>query len=433
MHSTPTDPAVDPDAGTAATGELVAQMADRIAELEARLDLLTSGAEQASAADEAATMTSRRTALRLMGAAAVGAVAAFASAGSAAADTDDPLTMGQVPGQENNISNDPTRVSYTGGGATTSGFVFMAGGNLNTSVGVYGAALTGWSSPGRNPPNGVYGFSANAGGYGVIGHNDQQAGSGVFGRSDAGVGVTGSSSNGIGVYGVTNKLDGPGVLGIGGFAGVLGFSGDYSVASQLSNKANLYLQPNNNLLDSVSPKTRPSQRVDTHRQGELENVDGDLWWCVAGGTPGTWRKLAGPTSSGAFHAISPVRAYDSRAAAPAPGILTIGVPLTISVAAGRGIDTGDVVAGKENVVPVGATAVLANVTVVDTIGAGYLAVNPGTSTAIAASTINWSSSGQILNNGVSLTLGGDRQVTIVPAGSVGSATHVVVDVTGYFL
>jgi hypothetical protein len=30
-------------------------------------------------------------------------------------------------------------------------------------------------------------------------------------------------------------------------------------------------------------------------QGEIDNdSDGNLWWCVAGGARGSWRKLAGP-------------------------------------------------------------------------------------------------------------------------------------------
>ena len=47
------------------------------------------------------------------------------------------------------------------------------------------------------------------------------------------------------------------------------------------------------------------------------------------------------------------------------------------------------------------------------------------------SAVNWFASGQILNNGLNLTLGGDREVTLVCGG--GGSTHVVVDVTGYFL
>jgi len=77
--------------------------------------------------------------------------------------------------------------------------------------------------------------------------------------------------------------------------------------------------------------------------------------------------------------------------------------------------------------------VLANVTVANTVGAGFLTINPGTTTAIGSSSINWSASGQILNNGVSLTLGGDRQVTVIPGGSNGAATDLIIDITGYFL
>ena len=169
-----------------------------------------------------------------------------------------------------------------------------------------------------------------------------RGGTGVYGTSAVGVGVTGQTTSGtIGVQGITNLKEGSGVVGIGGFAGVLGFSGDYSLAAQLSNKASLYLQPNNNLgLDTIVPKTRPSTRADLHRQGEIENVDGDVWCCVIGGTPGTWRKISGPAVAGAFHAIAPTRVYDSRAGQPAPGLLTIGVPRTVSLAASRDLDAG---------------------------------------------------------------------------------------------
>jgi len=407
----------------------------RFAELEARIADLTTRLTAATAppADvggtaspsAAATPTSRRTALRLAGAAVVGAIGVAATTTPAAADTGNPLTLGEIPA-DGNTTVDPTRVNYTGGGGTTNGFVFQAGSNITTnttpgSVG-YAAALAGWSGAGRAPASGVFGFSQNPGAYGVIGQNDTPTGTGVFGTSATGIGVSGSSSGPTGY----------GVIGAGGFAGVLGLSGDYSLASLLSNKANLYLQPNNNLGASIPPpKTRPSTRTDAHRQGEMENVDGDLWWCVVGGSPGQWRKISGPTVAGAYHAITPARVFDSRAAAPTPGLLSVGVPLAVSLAASRDLDTGAVLNG--NLVPVGATAVLANVTIVNTVGSGFLTVNPGSIATVSSSTINWSATGQILNNGVSLTLGGDRQVTIVPGGSVGAATDVVIDVTGYFV
>ena len=75
---------------------------------------------------------------------------------------------------------------------------------------------------------------------------------------------------------------------------------------------------------------------------------------------------------------------------------------------------------------------MANVTVVGTASGGYLAVNPGGVTAVTASTINWSAAGQILANGITLTLNASRQVTVVCGGG-GAATDYIIDVLGYYL
>jgi len=151
---------------------------------------------------------------------------------------------------------------------------------------------------------------------------------------------------------------------------------------------------------------------------------------VPAGTPGTWRKIAGPSTGGAFHAISPSRVYDSRASEPTGnvGLLTNGTSRTVSVADQRDLTTGAVTTA--GIVPAGATAVTANVTVTNTQGAGFLAINPGGDDEIKAAAVNWSANGQILNNGLNLTLNGSREITIVCGG--GGNTHVVVDITGYF-
>jgi hypothetical protein len=154
----------------------------------------------------------------------------------------------------------------------------------------------------------------------------------------------------------------------------------------------------------------------------------DLWLCVDAGTPGKWRKIVGRGTAGAFHAITPARVYDSRQALPSPGILNSGQNRTISVKDSRAINGGAVV--ENNTVPAGATAVAANITVVGTVGTGYLAINPGGDTAVNASTINWFGGGQILANGVGLTLNSNRELTIVCAG--GGKTHFIVDITGYY-
>ena len=63
-------------------------------------------------------------------------------------------------------------------------------------------------------------------------------------------------------------------------------------------------------------------------------------------------------------------------------------------------------------------------------GAGFLVCNPGGTTTVDASTINWSAAGQVLANGVILALDDQRRLTIVAGG--GGTTHVLVDVTGYW-
>jgi hypothetical protein len=155
-----------------------------------------------------------------------------------------------------------------------------------------------------------------------------------------------------------------------------------------------------------------------------------LWLCVESGTPGVWQQIGGLGVAGAYHAVTPSRVYDSRLSTyPLNGVLSSGQNRTISVANSYNTTSGALV--TSNFVPAGATAVFANVTVVGTVGEGWLAVNPGGVTAVSASTINWSAAGQILANAISLTLNASRQITVVN-GSPGS-TNFIVDITGYWL
>jgi len=170
-----------------------------------------------------------------------------------------------------------------------------------------------------------------------------------------------------------------------------------------------------------------------HFEGEVvTNVSG-IFYCVGDGTPGIWRKIAGFDTAGAFHAITPTRVYDSRVGSPGPSGPLLGLATfntrTISVADGRNANG---VVTSPNLVPAGATAVAANVTVTGTQGVGYLAINPGGVTAVTASTINWFGSNQDLANGVILTLNSNRELTVV-CGDGGVATHFIVDISGYYL
>jgi hypothetical protein len=314
---------------------------------------------------------------KLAGAALVGgAVATVAAAESAAADgglgvTGSPAVP-VVPIRSDNL--------YSTTGTNESAFLFQSGAKYTSNVdGFSNAALAGWTSSQGFNRDGVYGNSEVSGGYGV------------YGRAGSGTGLAGN-----------------------GFVGAL----------LLGQRADLQFSTTSR----QDPRTIPS----TSQLGMLQlDQNGVVWICTAAGTPGTWQQVAGPGIAGAFHAVTPGRVYDSRSNLPTPGTLAAPASRTVSVKDRRDLASGAVV--QADFVPAGATAITANVTVAATVGAGFLAVNPGGVTTVGASTINWSAAGQILANGVTLTLGGDRQLNVIAGGSGGASTQFVIDVTGYYL
>jgi len=180
-------------------------------------------------------------------------------------------------------------------------------------------------------------------------------------------------------------------------------------------------------------KSPLAQPIGMHDSGELcfDDLDGDLWFSVKGGMPAVWRKLAGSSTAGSLHPIAPVRAYDSRKPLPGPmAPLFAGQHQLVSVADGHHVTTGAVTVA--DAVPVGATAVQYNVTVVDTIGHGYLAVNVGGDNVVAASAINWFGNSQSLANGSLVKLNDNREVTVV-CGGAGAACNFIIDIVGYYL
>ncbi len=132
---------------------------------------------------------------------------------------------------------------------------------------------------------GVYGASDDTGGYGVWGNGNALRG--VFGLT--------SSVGGAGVYGTADGANAAGVngnstSGIGGW-----FTGG---------KANLRLIPNGS----------PGIPAVDHSTGDmLVDSNGMLFYCIAGGTPGTFRQISGPSIAGAFTLLSsPDRYVDTR-------------------------------------------------------------------------------------------------------------------------
>jgi hypothetical protein len=135
-----------------------------------------------------------------------------------------------------------------------------------------------------------------------------------------------------------------------------------------------------------------------------------------------------PPSSG-FVAITPARAYDSRLnmIPDANGTLAGGANRTVSVVNARDISTGAVTGA---LVPEKATAVAYTLTVTDTTGQGFLAVNPGGIVAVSASSINWFGAGEILANTGVVKLGPGRALTVVAGGG---STHFIIDIVGYYM
>lgn len=372
---------------------------DRVQELEAKVAELTSLVDRlapstsspAVVEDEAPVVrSSRRGMLKLAGAVAAGAAATVVVKGGQAAALDGAHIAIAETTETTSTSRETTAVVYTNTATPQVDGILPLNGKDNANIFIvrdtqdtsgpliplfdpsssgYPAASAGYSY--KTVANGMYGYTA-MGGYGVVG--------------------LGAGSNACGVL-------------------------------ARGTRANLSLYSNG---------AAPAARTTAYVKGDIiEDATGNSWICVADGTPGTWRKLAGPATAGAFHAITPTRVYDSRAAAPAQGVLGAGGNKTLSVKDGRDLTTGNVTVA--DLIPAGTTAITANITVVNTVGSGFLAVNPGGNTTVSAATVNWFASGQILNNGVNVTLNATRDVTVICGGGTGAQTDFVIDATGYYL
>ncbi|MEP7045959.1 MAG: hypothetical protein ABI949_04735 [Ilumatobacteraceae bacterium] len=327
-------------------------------------ELRSNGVPAAAAIEDENPARSRRQMLKLVGGAAVAGVAATAlgSSQQAAAATNDPL----LGGHQNYAAN----MTYLAPGTTT---------NTTTLAGPLTSEPTLFWADNRG--------STLANAVGVRG-DGRATGFGVFGNNDlGGVGVLGGSATGIGVQ-----------------------AGGGRAAAYLTGAG-------------IDPNTR----ADAHNRGEIDiDVSGNLWYCAVAGTPGTWRQLGGPSAAGAFHAISPVRAYDSR--------WTGGTPLVTNSSRIVSVADGHTLAGvvdAANAVPARATAVAYNITITQTVGSGFLSVTPGNATDITTSAINWATSGLNLANGLIVGLDASRQIKVFCGG--GGSTDFIVDVNGYFL
>ncbi len=183
-------------------------------------------------------------------------------------------------------------------------------------------------------------------------------------------------------------------------------------------RAAILLEPPGEDLPSPPDRSGPVE----HSIGELAVDDsGDLWFCIAGGAPGGWRKLAGPSTAGSLHLLaSPQRVYDSRvgteAATVGPKIpLAGGTPRTIDVTSGAAEVRAD------------ATGVLLTVTATSTTAGGYLTVWRAETPWPGTSSLNWTGPQQtVATTTVSAATNGRIQLLAE------TSTDVIVDVIGYY-
>lgn len=336
---------------------------------------------------------SRRKALRTAGVIAAGALAGGASLVSAAdpASATGPATFDADANSPGVTASSLTNQEAIKATATSDrGVAIKADASgADYSVGVHGQAL------GHGSSTGVMGSAS--------------AGRGILGQSSTGIGVLGSSGTNWAIVGLSNT--------------------DVAIRAQ-GGTSGVHTEGAQSALRMDAIDFTPTASGITYSAGELTPGPGDvLWYCVEAGAPGKWRTLAAPNSAGSFYAVTPSRVYDSRVGSYSPnGVLGSGQNRTLSVA--NSYNTAGALV-TTNFVPAGATSVFANVTVVETTGSGWLAINPGGIIAISASTINWSSNGQTLANGIALTLNDSREITVVN-GSPGS-THFIIDITGYWM
>ena len=135
-----------------------------------------------------------------------------------------------------------------------------------------------------------------------------------------------------------------------------------------------------------------------------------------------------PAPAPAYNLIAPQRAYDSRQPNYAvTGVMAPNTSRVISIADGHGA-TGLVTLA--NAVPVGAVAVLINVTATQVTGPNFVAVTAGGASSTETSVLNWSTVD--IANSITVPVDASRQIKVFCGGQVGSA-HVIIDVFGYYL
>ena len=339
----------------------LSSLREELAEL--RRALRPSAASSAADPDQ---RTDRRHLLKALaaatGAAAVGSVV---TARPAAANDGSTVLVGETNVQN---TNDTTFLNFQPSTAPTGGNV------LHVQSTAYTSTVTDSGSPLRAA---VAGLADSGVTIGVLGYTESGTGAGVHGQAlGAGVSLQGSGG-----------------------------------------RAQLRLVPQG---------AAPVARSDAHLTGELlVDLGQQLWVSVGAGTPGDWRRLAGPATVGTLELKStPVRLYDSRPGRT-PTDVTKGV---LGPGTSRTIDLGHPVAAPGGLPP-DTIAALLNVAVTNTSANGFIKVFALGAAVPGASSLNWFQSGSVVANAVTTRVDGSNRIVIR---AEGGSTHVVVDVVGFY-
>lgn len=313
----------------------------------------------------------RRALFGLAGAGIAGA-AVLGSASPAAAADGDNIAIGTDAATS---STTRTFVNYTGADA-------IAGAN---------GAFTTFVSNSSNPTGAIAG-ETNGTGAGVVANNF---------NSSLGEGLSAQNSNASATVYAVNFGVGPAVTAqtADGIAGV--FSSTTGAAIQLF----------------ARPTSGPPTTAFWAKGSCIVDAAGNLFVCTGSGIPGSWAKATG--ASGLTYLPTPIRGYDSRPGQPGPGLKT-------KMAAGetRTVGLSGALAGRTSDV-----AVLANVTVTSTTGAGFLSMYSGASPDLeppSFSSVNWTATGQTVGNNVQSAM--DNADLKLYASQ---PTHVIIDIVGY--
>jgi hypothetical protein len=254
-----------------------------------------------------------------------------------------------------------------------------------TPLGLFPAAVGGYAVD--KIPNGIHGSTGSLAGFGVVAANTS--------TPDA-------------------AKDAPKAVAIGSFGSHIQFL----TAKTVATAAGVTPVP----ADVVGPS------VGKHGAGEMYVDDKyNLWFSVPGAAatdPVRWVKLAGSATAGSFVALaSPVRVYDSREGTV--GKLKGGEERVIDLTTGKKGTTS--IPG----IPAGATAAACNLTVDATTASGFVSVYADGATFNDTSNANWADTGQVAANYVVSAVSATGKIKVRGGGA--GTTHVIIDVTGYYL